>query len=72
MRMGYEVGMRKLRSGCNDAVASGYRTRMGLDGPRKWVEKVGRIGLDSPTRITPSPQLFSSYSVVLLLHKLIS
>ena len=38
MRMRFEVGVRKPKSGSNDVVTSGYKARIGLS----WAEIVGR------------------------------
>ena len=49
MRMGFEAGVRKPRSGCNDVVASGYKAKMGPT----WAKKVGQIGPRQPNQNNP-------------------
>ena len=41
MKIGSEVDARKPRNDYNDAIASGYRARIGL----VWAKKVGLIGI---------------------------
>ena len=70
MRMRSEASARIPRKDCNDVVGW-YRARMRPIQVKKMGREGGvRLGLDDPTRMTPNPRSFSSYSVVFLLCEL--